>query len=160
MREFPADFEKKRDIYTKIGSELIFKYNLPPDLVINGDETAVRFVNLSNRTLNKKGARRVCLSGIGKDKAQIPVTLFVTEVGNVLPHQMVFEGKTKKLHPTHSLPDGCFWDHTASHWQSVESYSDVIKNIIIPYKNRKIYPSPKLLFSNTISTSLTRMNLF
>ena len=70
MRELPADFEKKRDLYTKIGSELIFKYNVPPDLVINGDETAVRFVNLSNRTLNKKGARKVRLSGIGKDKAK------------------------------------------------------------------------------------------
>lgn len=138
MREFPADFEKKRDVYTKIGSELIFKYNVPPDLVINGDETAVRFVNLSNRTFNKKGARKVCLSGIGKDKAQITVTLFVTEVGNVLPYQMIFEGKTKKVHPTHSMPDGCFWDHTTSHWESVESYSEVIQIIIIPYKYRKI----------------------
>ena len=132
MREFPAEFEKKRDVYTKIGSELIFKYNVPPDLVIHGDETAVRFVNISNRIFNEKGARKVCLSGIGKDKAQITVTLFVTEVGNVLPYQMIFEGKTKKVHPTHSMPDGCFWDHTTSHWESVESYSEVMKIIIIP----------------------------
>ena len=71
MREAPADFEKKRDAYTRIGSELIFEHKVPPDLVINGDETAVHFVNLSNRTYNKKGARKVRLSGIGKDKAQI-----------------------------------------------------------------------------------------
>ena len=62
MRELSADFEKKRDLYTKIGSELIFKCNVPPDLVINDDETAIRFVNLSNRTFNKKGARKVRLS--------------------------------------------------------------------------------------------------
>jgi DDE superfamily endonuclease len=138
MRDPPSDVEKKRAIYTKIGSELIYEHNVPPDLVINGDETAVHFVNISNRTFNEKGARKVRMAGVGKDKAQITVTLFVTETGNVLPHQMIFEGLTDRVHPTHPKPDDCIWMHTKSHWQSVETYSQVIKDIIIPYKNRKI----------------------
>ena len=51
---------------------------------------------------------------------------------------MIFEGKTDKVHPTHPKPDDCIWAHTTSHWQSVETYAAVIKDIIIPYKNGKI----------------------
>ena len=52
MRGIPADLEAKKATYIKIGAELIHKYNVPPALVINGDETAVLLVIRAKVTRN------------------------------------------------------------------------------------------------------------
>ena len=111
---------------------------VPAELVINGDETAVQLVSRANRTRNSRGAKRVRLLGMGEDKAQITTTIFVTESGDVLPFQMIFEGKTDRCHPKHAKPVDCVWTHTNSHWQSVATYLAVIEEIIVPYKDATI----------------------
>ena len=85
MREKPADFDEKREKYLKIGAQLLFLHNIPPQLVINGDETAVMLVNRAKVTRNTAGAKRVRVLGMGEDKAQITASIFVTEAGDVLP---------------------------------------------------------------------------
>lgn len=138
MREIPADFEAKKEKYLKVAAELIYLYKVPEQLVINGDETAVQLVSRANRTRNIRGAKRVRMLGMGEDKAQITTTIFVTEHGDVLPYQMIFEGKTDRCHPKHVKPDDCIWTHTTSHWQSVVTYCALIEAIIVPYKNSTI----------------------
>ena len=39
-----------------------------------------------------KGVKRCEILGKGSDKVQITVTIFVTESGEVLPYQIIFEG--------------------------------------------------------------------
>ena len=138
MRELPGDFEEKKSNYLRIGAELLFKYKVPPELVINGDETAVQLVSRAKFTRNVPGAKRVRILGIGDDKAQITVTIFVTESGDVLPYQMIFQGLTNNCHPKGKKPEDCLWTHTKSHWQSPETYLDLIEKVIVPYKNKMI----------------------
>lgn len=138
MRELPADFEAKKAVYMKVGAELIYKYNVPPQLVINGDETAVQLVNRAKITRNVVGAKRVKILGMGDDKAQITTTILVSESGDVLPYQMIFTGTTNKCHPKSVKPDDCQWTHTKSHWQSVQTYLQLLEKIIVPYKNKII----------------------
>ena len=138
MRELPVDFEAKKEIYLRIGADLINRYNVPAQLVINGDETAVLLVNRATTTRSAEGVKRVKILGMGDDKAQITTTIFVTESGDVLPYQMIFTGKTPRCHPTSGKPDDCLWTHTESHWQSVKTYLEVIEKIVIPYKNNVI----------------------
>ena len=140
MREMSADFEAKKALYMKIGADLIYKHNVPPELVINGDETAVLFVNRAKVTRNTKGAKRV--KKMGEDKVHIApyseVTISVTETGDVLPYQMIFTGTTDKCHPKSAKPYNCFWANTGSHWQTVETYLDLLKKIVVEYKNNVI----------------------
>ena len=84
MRELPMDFEAKKRIYMRIGADLVFRHNVPPELVINGDETAVQFVNRARTTRCAKGVKQVKILGMGDDEAQTTTTIFVTEAGNVL----------------------------------------------------------------------------
>ena len=99
----------------------------------------MQFVNHASRTRDMKGVKRCKILGKGSDKAQITVTIFVTESGEVLPYQMIFEGKTTKCHPVNQIkPNDCLWTHTQSHWQTVPTYMDAIENIIVPYKNNVI----------------------
>lgn len=140
MREIPADFEAKKATYIKIGAELIHKDNVPPALVINGDETAVLLVNRAKVTRNTVGAKRVRILGMGEDKAQITATIFVTESGDVLPYQMIFAGSTTRCHPKSVKPADCLWTNTQSHLQSVETYLELLGWAIVPYKNNVIRP--------------------
>ena len=116
MRELPADLEDKKATSIRIGRALIFTYKTPAELVIGRDETDARFVNHASRTREAKGAKRCKILGKGSDKAQITVTIFVTESGEELPYQMIFEGKTVKCHPLNQLkPADCLWACSAMH---------------------------------------------
>lgn len=75
MRERPADFDKKVEEYIEIGAAIMAKHNVPPELVVNGDETNVLFVPRASRTRTKKGAKRVRVIGVGHEKAQITCTM-------------------------------------------------------------------------------------
>ena len=138
MRELPADFDAKKALYMKIGANLIYKHNVPKELVINGDETAVLLVNRAKVTRSVSGVKRVKILGMGDDKAQITATLFVTEAGDVLPYQMIFTGTTDRCHPASGKPTDCLWAHTKSHWQTVDTYLDLLEKVIVPYKNNMI----------------------
>ena len=128
MRGIPADLEAKKATYIKIGAELIHKYNVPPALVINGDETAVLLVIRAKVTRNTVGAKRVRILGMGEDKAQI-----VTDSGDVLAYQMIFAGSTTLCHPKSLKLTDCLWTNTQSHWQSVETYLKLLGWTIVPY---------------------------
>ena len=94
MRNLPAEFtEKKEETYIRIAAKLIHKYNIPADLIHGIDEKNALFVSQQNRTMSAKGAKRFRLLGKGSDKAQITVTLGVTEAGYVLPPQYIFGRK-------------------------------------------------------------------
>lgn len=72
--------------------------------------------------------------GIGKEKAQITVTLTVTEEGEILGPQFIFGGKTDKCHPATPPPTGGFYTHTKSHWQTPESFEEWVTKVLLPYK--------------------------
>jgi len=139
MRELPADFLEKQQSYFNIGSILIHTHNIPEGLVIGCDETNVLFVSRMHRTYSRKGSRKVKLFGVGDDKAQITATLFATDAGDVLDHQLIFGGRTNRCHPSHAPPPGCHFAHTPSHWQSEDTYIEVIEDIVVPYKNKFIH---------------------
>lgn len=50
--------------------------------------------------------------------------------------------KDNRCHPDNGRsqpPTGIFWDHFESHWQNYTTFIKAIEDIVIPYKNRKIY---------------------
>ena len=72
---------------------------IPPDLVINFDQTAVHYVPVDNWTMAKEGSKRVEI--IGKnDKRQITAVLEGTMSGDFLPVQLVYKGTTNRCLPS------------------------------------------------------------
>ena len=72
---------------------------------------------------------------MGSDKAQITVTLFCVETGEVLEYQYIWTGKTKVCHsPPWVKPAGCSRTHTPSHWQSEATYLQIVIDVIVPYR--------------------------
>ena len=105
---------------------------IPPDLVINWDQTGVNVVPSSQWTQAEQGSTRVEIAGAG-DKRLITVTLAGTLSGKLLPFQILYEGKTERCHPLTQFLEGFDIWHTPNHWANGETSIRFVKNIILPY---------------------------
>ena len=105
---------------------------IPHDLIINWDQTAVHYVPVSNWTMAMEGSEKVPIAGID-DKRQITLVLAATMSGKLLPCQVVYQGKTKACLPSVTFPGD--WDVTFSpnHWCNELTMEHYIQNIITPY---------------------------
>ena len=105
---------------------------IPYELVINWDQTAIHYVPVGSWTMEKEGAQRVEI--VGKDdKRQITAVLAGSLTGDFLPPQLVYQGMTKRCIPTVNFPQD--WDITFSsnHWSNENTMEDYILKILVPY---------------------------
>ena len=105
---------------------------IPPELIINFDQTGLKYVPVGDWTMAKKGSKSVPIFGLG-DKRQITAVFASTLSGMFLPPQLIYEGKTKACLPKVDFPQGGDIICTANHWANEESMKRYIKNIIVPY---------------------------
>ena len=113
--------------------ETVSKFEgIPKDLVINWDQTAVRYVPVSNWTQEVKGAKRVEIVGTD-DKRQITATLTVTASGEMLPAQMIYGGKTPACLPKVDFPKGWHITFTPNHWANKDTMVAYLYNVLLPY---------------------------
>jgi hypothetical protein len=138
--DIPKDFATKLETYERIGSYYIEKYGIPRELWINADETNILFCMRASRTRAQEGTKRIRIIGMGKDKAQITCTLAVAGDGELLPYQLIFNGKTDRSHPSDisNVLKGSVVTHTESHWQTPKTFKEYLVGIIVMYKNDKI----------------------
>ena len=69
------------------------KYHIPPSLIINFDQTPLKYVQISSNTMEKKWTKNVPISGID-DKTSITAIFSVTMNNKFVPMQLIYKGKT------------------------------------------------------------------
>jgi len=72
---------------------LISFYDIPPELLINMDQTGVIILMSKNTTYAEKGSRQVDVAGRDEKRAYT-LCVATTPAGNILPFQQVWSGKT------------------------------------------------------------------
>ena len=88
--------------------------------------------------MNIAGAKRVEVTGLS-DKRMITLIFCGSALGDFLPPQIIYKGKTHRCHPKFKFP--LDWDIAQSpkHWSTEKTMIKYIENIIIPYvKSRRI----------------------
>lgn len=140
-RETPADFEKKEKEFLDVLSDTLAQYNVPDKLVVAMDETGQQLVPSSAKTRAAKGAKKIRLQGMEKNKAQITVSITVVETGEMLPPQLIWKGKTPRCHSPAPVPFQGYHDHSDTHWQTPESFVRYVRNILVPYRLKMIRES-------------------
>ena len=105
---------------------------IPPELIINLDQTGLKYVPFDDWTRVMQGSKSVPISGLG-DKRLITTIFAGTLSGMFLLPQLIYAGKTKPCLPKVDFPQG--WDITCTpnHWANEESIKRYIKTIIVQY---------------------------
>jgi hypothetical protein len=107
---------------------------IPPELVCNLDQTAIHFRPSTEQTYEVKGVKEVkCL---GKDdKRQITAVVSSTASGELVPLQLVFQGKTKAVVPKdedakRAVAMGCHLTMSENHWSNFVTMKSFVEKVL------------------------------
>ena len=105
--------------------------NIPPELIMNWDQTGIKLVPSSNWTMEKIGTQRVEIVGVN-DKQQKTAVFCGTLTGDFLPIQLIYQGKSPHCHPHFTFPEGWHITHSPRHWSTEQTMLQYIGHIVIP----------------------------
>ena len=132
VKILPTDFEKVKKQYLSDICSMVVMEDIPEDLIINWDQTGLKYVPVSDWTFAEKGSKRVEIAGLD-DKRQITVLLTCTMSGKLLPTQVIYAGKTPACLPKVTYPKDWYLTYTENHWSNEQTMLGYLHNILIPY---------------------------
>ena len=97
---------------------------ITPELILNWDQMGIKIVPSSQWTMVQQGAKRVKSMGIS-DKWLITAVICGSLVGDLLPVQVTYKGKTSHCHPRFFYP--LDWHITHSPQQTRKSLSLMVR---------------------------------
>lgn len=115
------------DVVTTVEME-----EIPPELILNWDQTGIRLVPSSSWTMEQRGVKRVEMVG-QNDKRLITAVFCGSIQGDFLPVQVIYKGKTVRCHPHFEFPPGWHITHSPNHWSTETTVLQYIEHIIEPY---------------------------
>ena len=111
----------------------INKHNIPPELVLNADQTPSSYVSVGRMTMAEKNSKSVPIKGL-TDKRNITLTFVISLAGEFLPMQVIYQGKTKASLPRNFVfPKGFCLTQNPKHYSNEEETLKLIDSIINPY---------------------------
>lgn len=129
----PADFAALKEQFLLDIQTIRVLGNIPPQMIINWDRTAMKIVPSSNWTMERKGTKRVEVVAV-EDKRQITAVFGCSLSGDFLPVQLIYAGTTDRSHPKGvSFPPDWHITSTANHWSNEETMEAYVQKIILPY---------------------------
>ena len=131
------DFDKIKDQFLLDIKGVKMMEEIPDELVINWDQTGIKYVPVSQWTMERKGAKRVEVQGVD-DQRQITAVFGGSLTGDFLPILLVYEGTTPRCYPsTVDFPADWVITSTANHWCNEQTMLLYITKIIVPYLQEK-----------------------
>ena len=127
-----TEYQHLRSTYLHQISGIVAVHKIPPEMVVNWDQSGISIVPTCNWTMEQEGASRVEIAGLN-DKRQITVTFAASLSGDLLPPQVLYQGKTERCHPSFTFPDGYDIWHSPNHWANGDTVVRYINNVILPY---------------------------
>lgn len=110
--------------------------DIPDQLVLNWDHTAINIVPGSSWTMDQKGAKKIEIIGLD-DKRQITAVVCGSLNGDVLPFQLIYQGKTSACLPKIRFPKDWLLSYTLNHWSNEDKTKEYVQHIAIPHVQRK-----------------------
>ena len=111
---------------------IVEKYEIPHSLIMNLDQTPLKYIPAINHTMAKQNSKSVSIAG-SSDKHSITGTFTITLNGHFLPMQLIHGGKTKQSLPRFKFPDGLLLSCNPKYFSNAMESIKMINEIIIPY---------------------------
>ncbi len=104
---------------------------IPPELVLNWDQTGIKLVPVSSHTMDRQGSARVEVAGVN-DKRLITALFCGSLTGDFLPLQVIYQGKTNRCHPKYKFPSDWHITHSPKHWSNETTMMATLKKLFFP----------------------------
>ena len=108
---------------------IVEKYEIPQSLIMNLDQTPLKYIPAMHHTMAKQNSESVSIAG-SSDKRSTTCTFTITLSGHFLSMQLIYGGKTKQSLPRFMIPDGFSLSCNPKHFTNV---MESINEIITPY---------------------------
>ena len=137
-------------------TSLVEKYSILLTLVINIDQTPLKYALLSSRTMATKNCKHVHVDGYSY-KQVITGTFSITLSNKFLPMHLIYVEKTAKSLPKFKFPESFSLSGSPKYFSNTTESLKLLDEIIIPYvknerKRLKLEPSqPALLILDVFS---------
>ena len=112
------------------------KYQIPPSLIINFDQTSSKYVQVSSMTMVKRGETNVPIAG-ANDKRSITATFSITFDNTFLPMLLIYKGKSNQGLPKVDFPDGFSLSANKTHYSNEEEALKFIDAIMLPHVQKE-----------------------
>ena len=112
------------------------KYQIPPSLIMNFDQTPSRYVQVLSMTMAKRGETNVPIAG-ANDKRSITATFSITFDNKLLPMQLIYKGKTNQSLLKMDFPDSFSLSANKTHYSNEEEALKFIDEIILPHVQKE-----------------------
>ena len=87
-----AEFEHLKEEFLQDVVTTVEMEEIPPELILNWDQTGLKIVPSNTWTMEEQGSKRVDVAG-ANDKRQITAVFCGSLVGDFLPVQVIYQGK-------------------------------------------------------------------
>ena len=130
------NFDELKESYLLEIKHVVEMDEIPLDLIVNFDQTGLNFVPVSEWTMEAEGTKRVEVAG-KDDKRQLTAVLGGSLVGDFLPPQLIYEGKTTRCLPHFEFPEKWHITYSSNHWSNEGTMKEYIHCILLPYIDEK-----------------------
>ena len=119
-------------------AEVVERHSIPLPLVMNVDQTPLKYAPVANQTLSCKGSKHVAIKGQSFKQA-INATFGITFSDKFLPMQLIYGGKTKRNLPKVKFPDpfSLSVNEMSVHISNTNESLKFIEDIITPYVEKE-----------------------
>ena len=111
------NFAKAKESFLKSIREIVTMGDIPPELVLNWNQTGHNIIPSSSWIMDQRGQRRIELVEL-KDKRQITATFCCSIQEAFLPLQLINKGTTQRCHPKHKFMPGWHITHSKNQWSN------------------------------------------
>ena len=114
-------------------NKLMTENKIPPELVLNADQTPCSYVSVGRMTMAARNSSSVPIKGL-TDKRNITLTFVITLSGEFLPMQVIYKGKTTAGQPRgFKFPKGFAISQNPKHYSNEHENLTLIDKVIAPY---------------------------
>ena len=119
--------------------DTVEKYKIPLSLILNLDQTPLKYVPIGNETMALSGSKSVTIEG-SSDKRCITRTFGITMQDDFLPMHLIYKGKTVQSLPSFKFPQRFCFSANEKHFSNWVESMKYLEEVIVPYfkKQRSI----------------------
>ena len=133
---------------------LVEEHNIPQNLILNLDQTLLKYVPVSHNTMAIKGVKSVTIAG-SADKRSITGTFVIILNGDFLLLQLIYGGKTKQSLPRYKFHHSFSLSANPNHFSNTEESIKIIPYLKRVGENLENGSLPALLFLDVFRGKMT-----